>query len=170
MLPHSPPPTQPLPATPSADPQVILQPAAQSPPANSDAHQQQSTVPPEEQAILRRLGLRDDDTFATRASDAVSRATGADNATNGADSFRSSNTTDIRRSYKEKCLEIAKLKAELAAQSIDDKDDGSISSDNESTTSQGSPTSKGSAAATPKAKATSAADLPDVNRGGGANA
>ena len=64
------------------------------------------------------MGLRDDDTFASRNTDAVSRVTGATAATNGAASGRSATSVDIRRSFKEKVLEIARLKAELAAASI----------------------------------------------------
>jgi hypothetical protein len=138
-----------------------------------DDHPIGSAVPPKEQELLKRMGLRDDDTFASCNTDAVSRVTGATAATNGAASGRSATSVDIRRSFKEKVIEIARLKAELAAASINAANETETQDnlpDEESNLPQGSLTLTGHAAAAPKAKATFAADLPKVNRGSGASA
>jgi hypothetical protein len=118
--------------------------------------------------MARQLRLKDDATFATKNSDAVSRVTGATANTTGAASFRSTTTADANRDFSQKRLEAARLKAAETAASIS----ASHSQDNPSDSpanSQGSPASKGSAAAIPKAKSTSAT-LPSASRDGGAPA
>jgi hypothetical protein len=118
----------------------------QPPQPPHDDHPIGSAVPPKEQELLKRMGLRDDDTFASRNTDAVSRVTGATAATNGAASGRSATSVDIRRSFKEKVLEIARLKAELAAASINAANETETQDnlpDEESDLPQGSPTSTG---------------------------
>jgi hypothetical protein len=55
----------------------------------------------------RRLRLNDDATFATRNSAAMSRVTNPTMNTSGAESFRSTNTTDMRRDFRATCLQRA---------------------------------------------------------------
>jgi hypothetical protein len=121
-----------------------------------------------EMEMARQLRLKDDATFTTKNSDAVSRVTGATVNTSGAASFQSTTTADANRDFRQKRLEAARLKAAETAASISASHSQVHPSDSPAH-SQGSPASKGSAAAIPKAKSTSA-NLPSVSRDGGAPA
>ena len=67
---------------------------------NDQDHSPNSRLQAQRDAYAKRLRLKDDDTFATRNSDAVSRATGATINTTGAASFRSTTTADKHRDFR----------------------------------------------------------------------
>ena len=113
---------------------------------------------PQESDYARRLRLKDDASFTTRNSDAVSRVSSATANTSGAASFRSNTTTDNNRDFRDQCLERARLRASQAA--------ASMTGGNQS--SQGGPASNGAASAAHQASST--ADLPGDKTGGGAPA
>ena len=125
-----------------------------------------SGIQAQRDAFAKRLRLKDDDTFATRNSDAVSRVTGATINTSGAASFRSTTTADANRDFRTKRLEKARLKAAQNAAAAEIAQNAATSS---TQTSQGSPASNGLAAAIPKTNPTSAIS-PSVSRNGGAPA
>jgi hypothetical protein len=119
------------------------------------------------EAFAKRLRLKDDATFTSKNSDAVSRVTGATANTNGAATFRSTTTADKNRDFRAQCLEKARLKAAqtAAAAAINNSKAKSGSPPN----SQGPPASKGSAAAVPKTSPATA-NLPSASTDGGAPA
>jgi hypothetical protein len=82
---------------------------------NDQDHSPNSRLQAQRDAYAKRLRLKDDDTFATRNSDAVSRATGATINTTGAASFRSTTTADKHRDFRAERLEKARLKAAQTA-------------------------------------------------------
>eukprot|EP00956_Cyclotella_meneghiniana_P026212 scaffold56149_cov53-Cyclotella_meneghiniana.AAC.1 len=66
----------------------------------------------EHQAAVDGMGIRDDESFATRATGAASRVSDATKNTSGAHTFRSQTTVDKKRSYRDQCIDNAKKKAE----------------------------------------------------------
>jgi hypothetical protein len=137
-----------------------------NPPAEqTNEHSPPSRVQAQRDAFAKRLCLKDDATFTSKNSDAVSRVTGATMNTDGAASFRSTTTADKNRDFRAQCLEKARLKAAqtAAAAAIH----SSISKSVPPSTSQGPPASKGSAAAVPKTNLTSAT-MPSASTDGGA--
>eukprot|EP00956_Cyclotella_meneghiniana_P014336 scaffold21438_cov60-Cyclotella_meneghiniana.AAC.9 len=147
---------------------VTANPAPQaSPDPNS------TTIPSHEQEWAHRLKISGNNSFTTKASDAVSRADDTTNTTDGAESFNPDPTTS-RRNYRETVLEQARLKARNAvhaannnSSSGNDEDSLSINSDTSSNSfSQGQPASNGSAASISK----TTANLHRVSKDGGARA
>eukprot|EP00956_Cyclotella_meneghiniana_P012009 scaffold16990_cov79-Cyclotella_meneghiniana.AAC.4 len=132
---------------------------------NDQDHSPNSRLQAQRDAYAKRLGLKDDDTFATRNSDVVSRATGATINTTGAASFRSTTTADKHRDFRAERLEKARLEAAQTAAMAEIAQSPAVSPPIQN--SQGAPAFNGSAAAIPKTKFTSAA-LPSVSRDGGA--
>jgi hypothetical protein len=132
-----------------------------------------ATIPSHEQEWARRLNISGDNSFTTKASDAVSRADGATNTTDGAESFNPDPTAS-RRNYRESVLEQARLKVRNAvhaannnSSSGNDEDSLSINSDISSNSFlQGQPASNGSAASISKTTANSHR----VSKDGGATA
>eukprot|EP00956_Cyclotella_meneghiniana_P041109 scaffold215048_cov60-Cyclotella_meneghiniana.AAC.1 len=55
----------------------------------------------DQRAAVEAMGIRDDTTFATRATDAASRVSSATANTNGADTFRSTTSADNRHNYRD---------------------------------------------------------------------
>ena len=118
----------------------------------------------EQQAAVDAMGIRDDATFATRATDAASRVSGATANTSGANTFRSATTADNKRSFWEECLAKAKRKASDIAGAIHPNQTGSDQA--ESTNLQGKPASKGLATTSPSK--TSEANSREAAMGSGA--
>jgi hypothetical protein len=144
---------------------------AQDLPAATDEEKVQADSPPcnvqaQRDAFAKRLRLKDDATFASQDSGAVSRVTGATANTSGAASFRSTTTADQNRDFRSKCLEAARLKAAQTSAASSIK---TSKLPPPQPTSQGQPAYKGSAATTPKVNSTSA-NLPSTSKGGGARA
>lgn len=145
-----------------------IEPATQSP-LDPNA----STIPAQEQEWAHRLNISGNNSFTTKASDAVSRADDATNTTDGAESFNADQTI-AKRNYRESILEQARLKAMNAVKAANkvsspDNDEDSLSiNSNESSTSfsQGKPASNGSAASIPK----TTAKMQRVSKDGGAKA
>jgi hypothetical protein len=143
-----------------------IEPATQSP-LDPNA----STIPAQEQEWAHRLNISGNNSFTTKASDAVSRADDATNTTDGAESFNVDQTI-AKRNYRESILEQARLKAMNAVKAANkvsspDNDEDSLSiNSNESSTSfsQGKPASNGSAASIPK----TTAKMQRVSKDGGA--
>eukprot|EP00956_Cyclotella_meneghiniana_P011383 scaffold15968_cov46-Cyclotella_meneghiniana.AAC.11 len=61
-------------------------------------------VSAEHQAAVEGMDVRDDDSFATRATGAAARVSDATKNTSGAHNFRSRTTVDIKRSYRAECI------------------------------------------------------------------
>ena len=130
-----------------------------------------STIPPQEQEWAQRLNLSGNNSFTTKASDAVSRADDATTNTEGAESFNPDPSTS-KRNYRDTVLEQARLKAKNAVNNAnkappEDNDEDSLSiNSNESSTSfsPGKPASNGSAASIPK----TTANTRRVSKDGGA--
>ena len=116
--------------------------------------------------LKRRLGLKDDATFTSQATGHVSRVTGATANTNGANTFRTTDTAGAKRSFREKCLEIARAR-QARIQEVNSTTDPPSGSEESTKDSQGVPASNGSAAAT--LDKPSVADLPEATKGGGAS-
>ena len=102
----------------------------------------------EQQAAIDRMGIRDDATFATRATDAASRVSDATFNTTGADTFRTTTSAEQQRSFREQCIAKAKGRASEIAESLNSKKkpatDGASPND-----LQGKPASKGPATTAP---------------------
>ena len=101
----------------------------------------------ERQAAVAAMGLREEDSFGTRATDAASRVSGATANTSGADTFRSRTTVDNNRSHRAKCIENARRKAEEIANSLLSPQTGGTPVN--PTKMQGKPASKGPATTAP---------------------
>jgi hypothetical protein len=131
-----------------------------------------STIPAQEQEWAHRLNISVNNSFTTKASDAVSRADDATNTTDGAESFNV-DPTIAKHNYRESVLKQARLKARNAVNadnkaSSPDSDEDSLSiNSNESSISfsQGKPASNGSAASIPK----TTANTQRVSKDGGAS-
>lgn len=132
-------------------------------PRNSAPTANQEPAPENREEFARRLGLRDDATFTSAATDHVSRVTGATANTNGADTFRSADTAEQRRSFRDQRLELARQRAAAIAASISNNP----TNPTDESHTQGQSSSIESAASAPE---NSDADLPEDNRGGGASA
>jgi hypothetical protein len=132
-----------------------------------------STIPTQEQEWARRLNISGNNSFTTKASDAVSCTDDATNTTTGAESFNP-DPTIAKRNYRESVLEQARLKARNAVHAAHnassngtEEDSLSINSDESSISfSQGKPASNGSAASVPK----TTANPHRVSKDGGARA
>ena len=162
------------PPTPPAAPAVPTPNAPnQSVPANPTQQDTQATQPPgpaenvtsrgyymssEHQAAVDGMGIRDDDSFATRATGAASRVSDATKNTSGAHSFRSKTTVDIKRSYRAECIENAKRKAEEFADSLRSNNPNNL---------QGTPAFEGPATTAPGK--TSTANPLEARMGSGAS-
>eukprot|EP00956_Cyclotella_meneghiniana_P013313 scaffold19184_cov46-Cyclotella_meneghiniana.AAC.3 len=72
----------------------------------------------EHQAAVDGMGIRDDESFATRATGAASRVSDETKNTSGAHTFRSQTTVDKKRSYRDQCIANAKRRAEEFADSL----------------------------------------------------
>ena len=112
----------------------------------------------EHQAAVDGMGIRDDDSFATRATGAASRVSDATKNTSGAHSFRSKTTVDIKRSYRAECIENAKRKAEEFADSLRSNNPNNL---------QGTPAFEGPATTAPGK--TSTANPLEARMGSGAS-
>ena len=112
----------------------------------------------EHQAAVDGMGIRDDETFATRATGAASRVSDATKNTSGAHTFRSQTTVDKNRSYRDQCIANAKRRAEEFADSL-----RSINPPN----LQGTPASNGPATTSPGK--TSPANSREAMMGSGAS-
>lgn len=114
----------------------------------------------------RRLRLKDDATLTSQNTGAVSRVTTATQNTTGADTFRTTTSTERRRNFREDCLRKARASSQQATSllqpSLSNNDLGL------SPGSKGQPASKGSAA-TPPSK-TDSTNLSSAMRGSGAGA
>ena len=157
--------------------QIVLDMSAMRPPdedddlstpaPDRDANNNTSpTVNDVEAEMARRLGLKDDATFTSQATGHVSRVTGATANTNGANTFRTTDTAGAKRSFREKCLEIARAR-QAKIQEVNSATDPQSGSEESTKDSQGVPASNGSATATPDKP--SVADLPEATKGGGAS-
>eukprot|EP00956_Cyclotella_meneghiniana_P007316 scaffold9944_cov52-Cyclotella_meneghiniana.AAC.4 len=113
---------------------------------------------PEHQAAVDRMGLRDDESFATRATVAASRVSDATKNTSGAHTFRSQTTVDKKRSYRDQCIANAKRKAEEFADSLRSSNPSNL---------QGTPASNGPATTAPGK--TSPANSHEAMMGSGAS-
>jgi hypothetical protein len=134
-------------------------------PARNATKNASPTANDTEAEMARRLGLKDDATFTSQAAGHVSRVTGATANTNGANTFRTTDTAGAKRSFREKCLELARAR-QAKIQEVNNTADPSNGSEESPKDSQDAPTSNGSAAATPNKP--SPASLPEAKKGGGA--
>ena len=110
--------------------------------------------------------IRDDATFATRATDAASRVSSATANTNGADTFRSTTSADNRRNYRDECLANAKRKAAEIAAASRSSSTVTENAQSDNSTLQGKPASNGSATTSPSK--TSDANSREAAMGSGA--
>eukprot|EP00956_Cyclotella_meneghiniana_P033768 scaffold98817_cov45-Cyclotella_meneghiniana.AAC.2 len=164
---------QPYQATSATNNTQVNQNATANPTPQASPDPNSTTIPSHEQEWARCLNISGNNSFTTKASDAVSRADDATNTTDGAKSFNPDPTTS-RRNYRETVLEQARLKARNAvhasnnnSSSGNDEDSLSIYSDASSNSfSQGQPASNGSAASISK----TTANLHRVSKDGGARA
>jgi hypothetical protein len=148
------------PAAVLGEPKLTDNEKSQSPPSKLQLQAQR-------EAFAKRLRLKDDATFTSKNSDAVSRVTGATANTDGTASFCSTTTAEKNRDFRAQCLEKARLEAAqtAAAAAINN----SKAKSGASPILQGPPASKESAAAVPKTSPTTA-NLPSASTDGRAPA
>ena len=102
--------------------QYPVQPQPDGAPAGATTEQEQSSdshIQAQRDPFAKRLRLKDEDTFATKKSYAVSSVTGATTNTSSATSFRTTTTSHNNWDFCSQCLEKARLKAAQNAADAD---------------------------------------------------